>query len=126
MEWTQLLNQAIDYLEEHLTGEISGTEAASHVGLSAFHFQRAFSLMTGLTVSEYLRSRRLSLAGPDSNTAMRRRKASPKPSSAFTGRLLPGRELPEPCSSPFHALRLKSLWKVELPWNTGLRKSPQS
>ena len=43
MEWTQLLNQAIDYLEEHLTGEISGTEAASHVGLSAFHFQRAFS-----------------------------------------------------------------------------------
>ena len=65
MEWTQLLNQAIDYLEEHLTGEISGTEAASHVGLSAFHFQRAFSLMTGLTVSEYLRSRRLSLAGQD-------------------------------------------------------------
>lgn len=65
MEWAQLLNRSINYLEEHLTEEISGAEAASHVGLSAFHFQRAFSLMTGLTVSEYLRSRRLSLAGQD-------------------------------------------------------------
>ena len=52
MEWTQLLNQAIDYLEEHLTGEISGTEAASHVGLSAFHFQRAFSLICLLYTSD--------------------------------------------------------------------------
>ena len=42
MEWIDHLNQAIDYLEEHISEEISYEEAARVAGCSAYHFQRMF------------------------------------------------------------------------------------
>lgn len=63
MEWVRSLNRAIDYIEEHITENISCEDVAEHIYLSNFHFQRTFSLFTGLTVGEYVRNRRLSLAG---------------------------------------------------------------
>ncbi len=65
MEWIKALNQAIEYMEEHLTENITCEDVAKHVYLSGFHFQRTFSLFTGLTVGEYIRNRRLSLAGQE-------------------------------------------------------------
>lgn len=65
MDWTETLNRAIDYLEDHLTEDVTCEEAAARVYLSPFHFQRAFAMMTGMTVGEYVRSRRLSLAGQE-------------------------------------------------------------
>lgn len=65
MDWAETLNRAIDYMEEHLTEDVSCETVAAHVYLSPFHFQRAFSLMTGMTVGEYVRKRRLSLAGTE-------------------------------------------------------------
>lgn len=65
MDWAETLNRAIRFMEDHLTREVSSGEIAVHVNLSPFHFQRAFSLMTGLTVGEYMRNRRLSLAGEE-------------------------------------------------------------
>lgn len=63
MEWLKSLDQAIEYIESNLTKEITCEAVAEHVYLSSFHFQRAFSLFTGFTVGEYIRNRRLSLAG---------------------------------------------------------------
>lgn len=63
MEWMKSLNQAIEYMEENITEDITCEEVAEHVYLSSFHFQRVFSLFTGLSVGEYIRNRRLSLAG---------------------------------------------------------------
>ena len=65
MDWVKMINRAIAYMEEHLTEEITLADVAKSVNLSAFHFQRAFSLLTGMSPAEYLRKRRLSQAGAE-------------------------------------------------------------
>ncbi len=65
MEWTAALNKAIRYMESHLSCPLTVEEVARECSLSASHFQRAFSLLTGITPGEYLRRRRLSLAGEE-------------------------------------------------------------
>ena len=65
MDWIRTINNAIEYMEDHLTDEITLADIAKHVNLSAFHFQRAFSLLTEMSPAEYLRKRRLSQAGAD-------------------------------------------------------------
>ncbi len=65
MDWTKTVNHAIDYMENHLTDEITLADIAKDAHLSAFHFQRAFTLLTGMSPAEYLRKRRLSQAGAD-------------------------------------------------------------
>ena len=65
MDWIRTINNAIAYMENHLTDEITLADIAKHVNLSAFHFQRAFSLLTEMSPAEYLRKRRLSQAGAD-------------------------------------------------------------
>jgi len=52
-------------MESHLTENIILSDIAESVSISAFHFQRAFSMMTGITPTEYLRNRRLSQAGAE-------------------------------------------------------------
>jgi AraC family transcriptional regulator len=58
----QQFNRLMDYIEEHLTEEISGDEIAKIVGLSDYHFKRMFSYMAGMSLKEYIRNRRLSVA----------------------------------------------------------------
>ena len=65
MNWIKTINDAIEYMENHLRDEIALADIAEHVNLSAFHFQRAFSLLTEMSPAEYLRKRRLSQAGAD-------------------------------------------------------------
>ncbi len=65
MEWVRSLNFAIEYIEEHLSDNIVCDDIAQSTFYSSFHFQRTFSLLTGTTVSEYVRNRRLSLAAQD-------------------------------------------------------------
>lgn len=65
MEWIQSINKAIDYIEDHLTEDIHCEDVAGAVYISVFHFQRTFNLLTGMTVGEYIRKRRLSLAGEE-------------------------------------------------------------
>ncbi len=65
MDWIRTINNAIAYMEDHLTEDIALIDIAESVGLSAFHFQRAFSLLTGMSPAEYLRKRRLSKAGAE-------------------------------------------------------------
>lgn len=65
MEWTQCLKHAIEYTEEHLLDEVVVAEIAKEVGISPFYFQKGFKVMTGVTISEYIRNRRLYLAALD-------------------------------------------------------------
>lgn len=62
MEWIRQLNDAMSYVEENLTGEITLEGAARRAACSAYHFQRMFPYMTGIPFSEYVRRRRMTAA----------------------------------------------------------------
>ena len=63
MEWIAAIQQAVNYMEEHLMDEINYEDVAEHVHISSYEFHRAFSFLTGMTANAYIKSRRLSLAG---------------------------------------------------------------
>ena len=65
MEWMERLNEAIAYMEEHMQEEISFEEVAKIACTSSYNFQRMFSYMTGISLSEYIRRRRMSLAAEE-------------------------------------------------------------
>lgn len=65
MEWVENLNEAIKYLEQHLTEDMDYTQLAKKAGCSAYHFQRMFTYMAGMPLSEYVRRRKMSLAAVD-------------------------------------------------------------
>lgn len=65
MEWIERLNDAIGYIEEHLTDEIDYEQLGRIACCSSYHFQRMFAYMAGVPLSEYIRRRRMSLAAVD-------------------------------------------------------------
>lgn len=65
MEWVSLLQMAINFMETHLLEDINYEDVAKQVNLSSYNFHRTFSLMAGMTANEYIKSRRLSLAGQE-------------------------------------------------------------
>ena len=65
MEWITGIQNAINYIEDHITEDIDYEELGRVSFSSPFHFQRVFSILCGYTVGEYIRSRRLSLAGTE-------------------------------------------------------------
>ena len=65
MDWVEAIRSSIRFMEEHITDELTVEEIADSVHLSPFYFQKGFSILCGVTVSEYLRNRRLTLAGRD-------------------------------------------------------------
>ena len=65
MEWIDRLNDAITYIEEHLTEKIDYEQLGQIACCSSYHFQRMFAYMAGVPLSEYIRRRRMSLAAVD-------------------------------------------------------------
>ncbi|GED24338.1 putative HTH-type transcriptional regulator YdeE [Brevibacillus agri] len=65
MDLLQKLNEALDYIEEHLAGEIDFKEVARVACCSEYHFKRMFSSLAGIPLSEYIRRRRITLAAFD-------------------------------------------------------------
>lgn len=65
MEWVDGLNQTIAYIEDHLTDEIDYEALAKLACCSAYHYQRMFAYMAGVSLTEYIRRRRMSLAAVD-------------------------------------------------------------
>ena len=65
MEWQKGMNDAIEYIEDNLDGSIDYNTAARFVGCSAWEFQRMFSFLTHVSISEYIRRRKLTLAAGD-------------------------------------------------------------
>ena len=65
MEWIDDLNRAMGYIEGQLPGEVDVSEVARRAACSEFHLQRMFPYMTGMSLSEYVRRRRMSLAATE-------------------------------------------------------------
>ncbi len=65
MEWLKKLGAAIDYIEENLDKEISYDEAARIACCSTYYFQRIFSYVAGVSLSEYIRRRKMTQAAFD-------------------------------------------------------------
>lgn len=63
MDWITGISKAIDYIEEHITEPTDYARAAKEACSSPFNFQRVFSLLCGYTLGDYVRMRRLTLAG---------------------------------------------------------------
>ena len=65
MNWFKHLNEALEYIEEHLTDEINLKEVALKAYSSYHHFLRMFFILSGIPMSEYIRKRRLTMAASD-------------------------------------------------------------
>jgi len=65
MDWLSGLRKAVAYMEQHLLDQISAQDIAEEVSISPFYLQRGFAVMTGFSIQEYLRNRRLYLAALD-------------------------------------------------------------
>lgn len=65
MEWIQSMNAAVNYIEEHILEDPDLNELGKLAGCSAHHFQRIFTYVGGITLTEYIRKRRMSLAAVD-------------------------------------------------------------
>ncbi len=65
MDWITGIQKAIDYIEANLTEELDYEKIAGCAYSSSFHFQRVFGILCGCTLGEYIRYRRLSLAGSE-------------------------------------------------------------
>ena len=59
MNWVEGIRDGIQYIEEHLEEEITIEDVAKHVCISSFYYQKAFSILCGFSVSEYIRYHRL-------------------------------------------------------------------
>lgn len=59
------LNHVIDYIEENLTDDLSLELISEYAGVSDYHFRKIFFYLSGLTLSEYIKNRKLSEANKD-------------------------------------------------------------
>ncbi len=62
MEWIDRLNEVVKYIEENIDDVISYEVIGKIAACPAGSFQRTFSLLTGITLSEYIRRRKLTMA----------------------------------------------------------------
>jgi AraC family transcriptional regulator len=62
MDYIERINRAIEFIEHHLTDTFTPSEAAHVACLSYYHFHRVFKTLTGMTLGEYTKNRRLSEA----------------------------------------------------------------
>ena len=60
-----IIGNSIQYMEDHITEDITVESVAKNAGVSSFYFQKGFAMLCGFSVSEYIRNRRLALAGND-------------------------------------------------------------
>lgn len=62
MDSLERMNQALAYIEENLAGEVDFKQVERLALCSEYHFRRMFSYLAGVTISEYIRRRCLTLA----------------------------------------------------------------
>lgn len=65
MDSLKNMNDALQYIEDHLLEDIEYTKVAKIACSSEYHFKRMFSFLAGVSLSEYIRKRRLSLAAAE-------------------------------------------------------------
>ncbi|MTI69199.1 MAG: AraC family transcriptional regulator [Firmicutes bacterium] len=69
MNWINNMNNALEYIENNIEKDIKSEDVAKKAYSSKFHFLRIFNTLTGMTLGEYIRKRRLSLACKDLMTS---------------------------------------------------------
>ena len=65
MDWLERMNEIVEYIEEHLDGQIDYGRFGARFCCSTYEFSRVFSFIAGISISEYVRRRRLSRAAFD-------------------------------------------------------------
>ena len=65
MDWLEKLNKVVEYVEEHITEELDMNNIAKISQTSSFDFLRMFSNVAGISLSDYIRCRRISLSVED-------------------------------------------------------------
>jgi AraC family transcriptional regulator len=65
MAWVESIQKAIDYMENNILEDMTIDSIAKQANVSPFHFQRTFAVLTEMTIGDYLRRRRLTLAGEE-------------------------------------------------------------
>ncbi len=63
--WIEGFQRSIDYMERNLTEVLDVEEIACKAALSPFYYQRIFGALCGMTVAEYIRARRMTLAAQE-------------------------------------------------------------
>ena len=63
--WIEGFQASIDFIEDNLTENLDIEEIAAKAALSPFYYQRIFGALCGLTVGEYIRARRMTLAAQE-------------------------------------------------------------
>lgn len=69
MDSLKNMNEALKYIEENLTNDIDFKEIARLAFCSEYHFKRMFSFLAGVSLSEYIRRRRLTAAALELNNS---------------------------------------------------------
>ncbi len=65
MDTINCIQKAIDFIEDNIYDELNSEVIASQAYMSSYYFQKVFSIVCNLTLGEYIRNRRLTLAGND-------------------------------------------------------------
>lgn len=65
MDWVKGFQRSLDYIEDHITEPLDAGDIAEQMNISAFYYQKIFTIICGFTLGEYIRSRRLTLAGQE-------------------------------------------------------------
>ena len=65
MDTVNCIQKAIDFIEDNIFDEINSEIIASQAYMSAFYFQKVFSIICSMTLGDYIRNRRLTLAGAE-------------------------------------------------------------
>lgn len=65
MDWIKSFQRSIDYIENNMAKALDTAQIARVMNISPFYYQRIFAILCGITLGEYIRNRRLSLAGSD-------------------------------------------------------------
>ncbi|MCM1166333.1 MAG: AraC family transcriptional regulator [Lachnospiraceae bacterium] len=65
MDWARSFQRSIDYIEDNLTEPLDIGDIARRMNLSPFYYQKLFTIICGFPAGEYIRNRRLALAGSE-------------------------------------------------------------
>lgn len=65
MDWTRSFQRSIDYIEDNITEPLDIGEIARQMNISPFYYQKIFTMICGFPAGEYIRNRRLALAGSE-------------------------------------------------------------
>ncbi|SES30385.1 AraC family transcriptional regulator [Psychrobacillus sp. OK032] len=65
MAWVESIQKAINFIEKHLLDDLTMEQIAKVTNSSVFHFQRTFAILTDMSIADYIRRRRLTLAAQE-------------------------------------------------------------